>query len=51
MFKKFFFCRFKFCIFNCCSIIVLKIGNTDSYVDGISSASARNELQEVVTYK
>ena len=33
------------------AIIVLKIGNTDSYVDGISSASARNELQEVVTYK
>lgn len=33
------------------AIIVLKIGNTDSYVDGISSASARNDLQEVVTFK
>ena len=33
------------------AILVLKIGNTDSYVDGISSASARNDLQVVVTFK
>jgi len=33
------------------AIIVLKIGNTDSYVDGISSASQRNDLKDVVTFK
>lgn len=33
------------------AVIVMKMGNTESYVDGVSSASARNALEEVVTYK
>jgi nitroreductase len=33
------------------AIIAMKIGNMDDSVDGISSASSRNHMEDVVTYK
>lgn len=33
------------------AILVIRIGNTDDFVDGVSTASTRHTLKEIVTYK